>query len=164
MTLRLLACGALLLTFVACGRQQPQGNGQSVAEKQAQVAERGRMVMPFDLERTMHHFKALPSGGVQQVLSRDNDPRQISLIRQHLREETVRFQRGDFSDPSNIHGPDMPGLEAFAAGAARVQIRYSDLPAGAQITYSTSDAALVDAIHKWFGAQVREHGQHATKS
>jgi hypothetical protein len=157
-----LGLAALLLTVAACGSQHPQGNGQAaLAERQAQVAERGRTVMPFDLERTMHHFKTTPSGGLQQVVSTDGDAGQIRLIREHLRTEAERFQRGDFSDPGKIHGPEMPGLRALAAGAGRIDIRYTDIPAGAQIAYHTSDPALRKAIHAWFDAQVREHGHHA---
>jgi hypothetical protein len=102
-----------------------------------------------------------PSGGVQQVLSTDGDTQQVSLIREHLKAEAERFRHGDFSDPSTIHGPEMPGLRTLAAGAGRIDIRYTDIPAGAQIAYDTADPALRTAIHAWFDAQVREHGHHA---
>jgi hypothetical protein len=155
----------LLLTLLGCGSRQTQSNEvAALVERQAQVAERGRSVMPFDLERTMHHFKPLPSGGVQQVLSTDGDPQQIRFIRDHLRAEAARYQRGDFSDPSNIHGAEMPGLKAVAAGAGQIRVEYSDVPAGAQITYTTPNPALVSAIHMWFDAQVRDHGHHAMHS
>ncbi|MFB4263080.1 hypothetical protein [Nonomuraea sp. GTA35] len=32
---------------------------------------------------------------------------------------------------------------------------------GAQITYTTSDASLIKALHAWFDAQVSDHGRHA---
>jgi hypothetical protein len=150
----------MFLALSGCG-QKSNENAVSLAKKQAQVVERGRSVMPFDINRTMHHFKKLPSGGVQQVLSTDGDAQQIALIRQHLKAEAVRFQQGNFSDPSSIHGPEMPGLSAMAAGANRIDIRYSEMPQGAQITYASSDPTLITAIHAWFDAQVREHGHHA---
>jgi hypothetical protein len=55
----------------------------------------------------------------------------------------------------------MPGLRDLEQGHDRIEIRYADTPAGAQITYTTSDPALVTALHAWFDAQVSDHGQHA---
>ncbi len=151
----------MALAIFGCGRQSEESNSTSIATKQAQVVERGRAVMPFDLDRTTHHFTKLPSGGIQQVLSTDSDPRQIALIRGHLQTEAARFQHGDFSDPNRIHGPDMPGLNMLAAGPSRIDIRFSEIPRGAQITFATADPTLVAAIHDWFDAQVQEHGRHA---
>ncbi len=151
----------IALALTGCGHHTEASNDASLTAKQAQVVERGRSVMPFDINRTMHHFKKLPSGGDQQVLSTDGDARQVALIRQHLKSEAVRFQQGDYSDPSSIHGTEMQGLRAIAAGASHVDIRYSEIPGGAQITYASADPRLVTAIHAWFDAQVREHGHHA---
>jgi len=153
-----------VLTFAAvlsgCGQKGNSETG-TLANKQAEVVERGRSVMPFDIDRSMHQFRKTPSGGVQQVVSRDGDPRQISLIREHLKAEADRFAGGDFSDPSAIHGHDMPGLATMSAAATRMHVRYSEIPLGAQVAYASSDPALVTAIHAWFDAQVREHGNHA---
>jgi hypothetical protein len=152
---------ALALALLACGQHTRGSNAASLASKQAQVAERGRSVMPFDINRTLHHFRKQPSGGVEQVVSIDSDPQQVSLIRQHLQAEAARFQHGNYSDPGTIHGPDMPGLSAVARGARHIDIRYTQIPTGAQIAYATADPALVGAIHTWFDAQVKEHGLHA---
>lgn len=158
---RYIAPLSIAVALSGCGGHAKQDHTASLAAKQAEVAERGRAVMPFDLDRTMHHFKKLASGGVQQLVSTDGDPQQIALIRQHLQTEALRFQQGNFSDPSSIHGDEMPGLEALAAGASRIEIRYAESPQGAQLTYATADPALVTVIHTWFDAQVREHGHHA---
>ena len=91
---------------------------RAATEHRDQVAERGRDVMPFDLERTTHRFQRLPDGGKQSVVADDaRDRRQVALIRAHLREEAARFRRGDFADPSRIHGEKMPGLAALREGA-----------------------------------------------
>jgi hypothetical protein len=161
MPTRSIAAISSALALCGCGSTPRQNSATNLAAKQAQVVERGRSVMPFDINRTMHHFKKLPSGGAQQVVSTDRDPQQVALIRQHLRSEAIRFQQGDFSDPSLIHGPEMPGLGRMTSGATHIQIRYSEIPQGAQITYTTADPTLVTAIHAWFDAQVREHGHHA---
>lgn len=135
---------------------------QPTSDRQAEVAAKGSQVMPFDLERTTHTFTSLPDGGRQTVTAENPaDTEQIRLIREHLQKEADAFGRGDFNDPTTIHGPDMPGVAELAAAANRVAVRYQDLPAGAELTYATSDPALVKAIHAWFTAQLSDHGAHA---
>ena len=151
----------LAIALTSCGQPSQGDRNDILAQKQAEVVDRGRLVMPFDIDRTMHHFTKQPSGGIQRVVSIDGDPHQVALIRQHMQAEAIRFARGDFSDPATIHSPSMPGLRALAAGAGRIDIRYAQIPRGAQITYASADPALVGAIHSWFDAQVKEHGHHA---
>lgn len=117
--------------------------------------------MPFDLNRTMHIFEPTPNGGVQSVTVHDGDPKQIALVRSHLHKEAAAFARGDFSDPAAIHGANMPGLAQLRAGAKRIFITYSNTANGAAISYKTSDPKLIAAIHKWFAAQIKDHGAHA---
>lgn len=118
--------------------------------------------MPFDLDRTTHRFTPRRTGLVQEVVADDpDDAEQIELIRAHLIDETDRFTSGDFSDPAQIHGREMPGLAELEAGAADIQIRYGELPDGARITFSTTEADLVTALERWGDAQVDDHGEHA---
>lgn len=130
-------------------------------ERRDAVASAGSEVMPFDLEATTHVFEKLPDGGLQTVVADDDDPRQVELIRVHLAEEAERFSRGDFHDPSMIHGENMPGLHALMTGHDSVSITYSDVERGAAIRYLSRSAALVAAIHQWFDAQLSDHGAHA---
>ena len=129
--------------------------------RQTKVEHNSEQVMPFSMDAAMHMFMPTPSGGVQSVIVHAGDPKQIVLVRTHLRKEANAFARGDFADPASIHGGDMPGLKAMHAGAKRIHVRYADVPNGAAITYTTSDPALVRAIHAWFRAQVTDHGKHA---
>ena len=55
----------------------------------------------------------------------------------------------------------MPGLKELQVGAQRVKISYYDVPDGAEITFETTDPHLLTAIHRWFGAQLSEHGADA---
>jgi hypothetical protein len=55
----------------------------------------------------------------------------------------------------------MPGLKELAAGAANITFSYAALPAGAQISYETTDPRLIDALHRWFAAQLADHGHDA---
>ncbi len=118
--------------------------------------------MPFSMTATMHRFVPTRNGGVQTVFVHDGDPRQVMLVRSHLRKEAVAFARGDFADPATIHGDAMPGLHALHVGAKRIRVHYAEVRSGATITYATTDPALVSAIHAWFKAQVSDHGAHAT--
>ncbi len=159
----LLLLTALLAGLSGCNRATaPDAAPATATGRLEEVATRGAEVMPFDLEETTHIFEKREDGGLQQVIA-DNasDDEQIRLIRVHLREEAGRFQQGDFHDPAKIHGADMAGLHELVMGHERITIVYSDLPAGAQILYTTADDQLVAAIHAWFDAQLADHGEHA---
>ncbi|MEO3926139.1 hypothetical protein ABGB07_20050 [Micromonosporaceae bacterium B7E4] len=154
-----LAVAAAVLVVVDRGRDE---GAQADARRQAEVAERGREVMPFDLERTTHRFTPTADGGHQTVTSDEPvEQRQVDLVREHLRAEAERFRRGDFTDPARIHGAEMPGLAELRAGAGRIRIDYSELPAGARLDYRTTEPGLLRALHAWFDAQVTDHGPHA---
>ncbi len=131
--------------------------------RQKEVAVKGAKVMPFDLEQTTHVFQKLEDGGLQKVVVKDpSNKKQIALIQSHLKEESDKFRKGDFSDPAKIHGEDMPGLADLKSGAKKIDVRYSALPDGAQIRYQAKDPKLVTALHQWFSAQLSDHGDHAT--
>ena len=130
--------------------------------KQQKVHHMGHNVMPFELAKTTHVFRMTESGGVQRVILRDAKAKdQVPLIQGHLKREAEAFQRGDYKDPAALHGADMPGLKELQAGAAKIMVSYSALPTGAEITFKTADIRLLTAIHRWFGAQLSEHGADA---
>jgi hypothetical protein len=130
--------------------------------QQEHIHEMGQTVMPFDLNKTTHIFRMTDSGGTQSVVVKDSqDKDQIGLIRQHLRHEAEAFQRGDYTDPMALHGKMMPGVSELEKYHAAIAISYSDLPLGAALTFKTGNRHLVTAIHRWFGAQLSEHGADA---
>lgn len=137
--------------------------GSAIAQTQQEhVHNMSHGVMPFDMAKTVHVFKMTESGGVQRVVVKDGRyADQVKLIQQHLREEAGRFQNGNYSDPAKLHGVDMPGLKELQLGAQRVKVSYSNLPEGGEITFETADPHLLTAIHRWFGAQLSEHGADA---
>ncbi len=144
---------ALVLLDVAAAR------GQTTQEH---VHQRAADVMPFDVSKTLHIFRMTETGGIERVVAKDPAAAdQVTLIRQHLRHEAASFQRGDYTDPAMLHGAAMPGLEELQRGASRIKVSYSSLPAGAQITFETTDLHLLTALHRWFGAQLSEHGADA---
>jgi hypothetical protein len=157
-----LLAAAPAIFAVGCGIDGGGDRDGALAARQAEVAERGAEVMPFDLDATTHSFTKTDDGGVQVVVADDpDDADQIELIRSHLAEERDAFARGDFDDPAAIHGHDMEGVAELQAGFADVEIAYSERADGAALRYRTTDPALVDAIHAWFDRQVMDHGAHA---
>lgn len=151
-----LAAGAIaLLTIVPCV-------GARAQTQQEHVHAMAHAVMPFDIAKTQHVFAMTASGGVERVVVRNPaDKDQLPLIRQHLQKEAAQFQRGDYSDPALLHGARMAGIDELTRGARRIRVSYEERPDGAQIVFATSDAHLVTAIHRWFGAQLSEHGTDA---
>lgn len=154
---------ALVLFVVIAGLVVFQTAAIAPAQtRQEEIAKRGAKVMPFDLEQTMHVFETREDGGLQKVVVKDrSNKKQIALIQGHLKEESEKFRKGDFSDPAKIHGEDMPGLAELKAGATKIVVRYTALSDGAQIRYQAKDPKLVMAIHQWFEAQLSDHGHHA---
>jgi hypothetical protein len=95
-----------------------------------------------------------------------NDGENIALIREHLAKEAPLFAKGNFADPAYLHGDEMASLAALqAAGqAGKLNVRYEELPSGAQLVYTSDDAEVVVALHLWFQAQVSDHGEHAVSN
>ena len=134
-------------------------DGQS---RQEEVAARGALVMPFDLDKTTHVFRKMDDGGVQTVTANDPaDTEQVALIRSHLQGEMDRFSDGDFGDPASIHGGEMPGLRELEDRAAELRLEYRELPDGASIVYTSEAGDVIAALHVWFDAQLADHGNHA---
>lgn len=151
--LRLLAAASVLVFATSAPAQTVQEH----------VHGRGHEVMPFDLGKTVHVFRMTEDGGTQKVVVRDDAPRpdQARMIQQHLQMEAVEFQKGNFADPGHLHGSEMPGLREMQQGAPRMQITYRALPNGAEIRFRSNDIKLITAVHRWFGAQLSEHGADA---
>lgn len=119
--------------------------------------------MPFSLEQTTHIFTKTEKGGLQQVIVKEvSNTEQVKLMQAHLSKISRNFAQGDFSDPARIHGEDMPGLaELRRAKPGEIKVEYKELSNGAQIAYATDDPVLIEAIHRWFDAQLSDHARHA---
>ena len=139
------SCGAIL--------------GQTVQEH---VHAMSHDVMPFDMSKTLHIFKMTDQGGVESVIARSPDAaNQVSMIREHLQHEAAKFRKGNYGDPAALHGSVMPGLSELQKGASDIKVTYADLPNGGAITFQSRNIRLLTAIHRWFGAQLSEHGTDA---
>jgi hypothetical protein len=157
------ATGAMIGVSIAfAGEPEDVMSNHDMGAHHAEVAHNGAQVMPFDLARTTHFFDDTRSGGIETIAANNkHDTRQIALIRSHLAIESKRFSHGDFSDPAKIHGEDMPGLAALANAGDKLHVQYRSLPAGASLTYASTDADVIAAIHAWFAAQRSDHAAHS---
>jgi hypothetical protein len=69
-----------------------------LADRRAEVAERGAEAMPFDLEAPTHRFESTETGLVQTVTADDTQDReQIALIREHLEKRSGQVRTGRHS-------------------------------------------------------------------
>jgi hypothetical protein len=108
----------------------------------------------FDAHNATHAFQKTTDGGIQQIVARDaNDKDLIAAIRTYMETQAVRFGNGDYSDHSKAHGKAMRGMQYLKTiKPGQLAITYRDVPTGAAVDYVGRDAATVDAIHKWFDA------------
>lgn len=145
------------VALIACSTLAPAQPAQD------HVRGHGHEVMPFDLSKTVHIFRMTEDGGIQKVVMRGDsaDPEQVHRIQHHLGMEATEFQKGNFADPAHLHGAAMPGLREMQASASKMQITYHVLPNGAEIQFRAKDITAITAVHRWFGAQLSEHGADA---
>jgi hypothetical protein len=116
--------------------------------------------LPYSADKTLQTFTKTAHGGVQHVVVKAAEDRtQIKAVQAHLIKLADEFSNGDFSTTERIHGQNMPGLAQLKrAKADDIRFAYKALPTGGQIHYSTEYPQLVQALHEWFDAQTREHG------
>jgi hypothetical protein len=89
---------ALIVNFIA-----PNISFAADKDKQKLAAERRADVMPFDLRATTHVVTKTTMGGIQQVVVKNaSNATQIALMHEHLKNITVQFSKGNFSDPTQI--------------------------------------------------------------
>ena len=139
-----------------------QGMSQPPTDRTERIHKDSKGVMPFSMDSTQHVFRKTDSGGVQAVTTRKPDPDQEALVRAHLRKITAQLQARDFSGPAHLHGAAMPGLRQMRESKTdQLEVTYADTTDGGQITYVAHTPALVDAVHRWFDAQVSDHGADA---
>ena len=142
--------------------QHHQMHDSTLSQRQQMIHSRSHMVMPFDMNKVTHYFIKKDNGGVLMIKAKDpEDTAQISLIRKHLAKENAMFSKGNFRDPATLHGANMPGIKTLAESKDRYQVKYTELPDGAKLTFTSKDTAVINALHIWFDAQLKDHGKDA---
>ena len=155
--------GAALLSFLVMFLFLYSIESDRSPATQDEVAAPNTAVPSFDPEKAISLFQMLPDGGVQVLTVKDaSDQKQIELIQAHLQEMSGKFSNGDFSDAARVHTNDMSWLNDLNAGAKQIDVDYTVLPNGGQISYTAADPSLVSAIHRWFMAQISDWENQAS--
>jgi hypothetical protein len=137
-------------------------NDSSMTHRMEMIHSNSHSVMPFDMNKVTHYFIKKDSGGVLMIRAKDpNDSTQISMIRDHLNQEKNLFSEASFKDPEALHGENMPGLKTLSESKGKFNVDYNVLPDGAKLTFASKDSAVINAIHRWFDAQLKDHGSDA---
>ena len=79
----------------------------------------------------------------------------------YLMKASQALSHSNFSDPAKLHGTDITGLAELTANADKFTASYFEEANGAGIRFETEDLTTLTAIHRWFGAQLSEHGADA---
>jgi hypothetical protein len=121
--------------------------------------QRGAEVMGFDQSRTTHHFTLFQDGGAIEVSVNDPaDAKNRDAIRSHLPHIAMMFGSGDFDAPMLVHdSKNVPGTAVMADRKDRIRYTYAETPNGGRVNIVTSDAAAIEAVHKFLKFQIQEH-------
>jgi hypothetical protein len=139
-----------------------QMNDSSLQHRQHMIHSESPEVMPFDMNKVTHYFIKTDTGGLLMLKTKDTrDTTQANLIISHLEKEYKLFSNADFSDPKTLHGAHMPGLDILSGSKGKFKVEFKKLPDGAQLIFTSKDSLVQNAIHKWFDAQLRDHGKDA---
>lgn len=163
---------ALLLAMVPVHGLGAQAAGQAKSAQQPPAAQsdsafralqaRGQTVMGVDQYTSAHRFEMLADGG-RIVLERlENDSAGVATIRAHMRAVAEAFGKGDFSMSAQVHAMEVPGTKVLAARRAHVAYSVIDLPRGAAVRVTTTDAEAIAALKAFFDFQNSDHrtGHH----
>ena len=122
------------------------------------VQERGDRGMGFSHEKTVHHFRLSPDGGSIEVTANTaSDAESRDQIRMHLGHIAKAFAEGDFAIPMFVHDTVPPGISTMKRRGNAIEYRYEEIPGGARVRISTSDADALDAIHDFLRFQIADH-------
>ena len=105
-------------------------------------------VTPFNAQNSNEVFQKNTTGGIHQILANDpKDKALVAAIRSYVEAEATRFDTGDYGK-----GPGIANLNAIKPG--HLHVVYRQLLTGAAVDYIGDDGATIDAVHKWFDAEI----------
>ena len=156
----------LFAGIVSFAQQRKEGSNTGadsvLTARREMIHKRSSLVMPFNMNKVTHYFIKTDNGGILRIISKSgDDPKQVKLIREHLHKEQHLFSAGDFRDPKTLHGINMPGLKILTKSNDKYRVLYKEIRNGAQLSFTSEDTTVVNALHTWFAAQLRDHGSDA---
>jgi len=151
-----IALLTLTLSFFLCTAQAEESDAGKHAAKNTSA----HQLLPYSVDQALEGFAKTANGGIMQIVAKpDSDSKQIKLMQQYLRQTAVEYAKGDFSSTERFHGTDMPGLAQMKAAKVNdISYEYKALQNGGQIVFSTEDPQLLNVLHAWIEAQIKEHG------
>ena len=133
-------------------------SASSCSAHHAGVETRGDHVMGFDHDKTTHHFRLTPSGGVIEVTANaESDHASRDAIREHLSHIAVLFAQGDFNAPMLIHDRVPPGVSVMKQKGSAIHWVYADSPAGGRVRITTDDPEARSAVYEFLRFQIEDH-------
>jgi hypothetical protein len=127
-------------------------------EHQAQMAERGDLVMGFDHTKTIHHFLLKPDGGVIVADAKDaKDRDSIAKIRKHFVEIAELFSKGQFSKPKKIHNRVPPGVAEMIEHRDEISYVFHETEKGGEVRIKTANEDARKGIHAFLRFQIEDH-------
>ena len=123
-----------------------------------EMNKRGDRVMGFDHDKTTHHFRLLPDGGVIEVEANDaKDTASRDQIRMHLRHIATMFANGNFEAPMLIHSQPPPGVPVMKSLRAEIKYQFEETVRGGLVRVTSSNTEGLAAVYEFLRFQIREH-------
>ena len=124
----------------------------------ADVNTRGDQAMGYSHEKTTHHFRLKPDGGVIEVSANDpKDGASRDQIRHHLTRIAELFRKGDFSLPMFTHGQAPPGTPEMTRLKDDIKYTFEAIDRGGRVLIASASPEAVNAIHQFLRFQIEDH-------
>ncbi len=75
--------------------------------------------------------------------------------------EEELISSADFNDPQTLHVKDKPCLGISSATKGKFDVKYYEIPDGAELIFESEDTTVIGAIHNWIDAQSKDQGNDA---
>lgn len=123
-----------------------------------EVNKRGDQAMGFSHDKTTHHFRLKPDGGVIEVSANDpKDGASRDQIRHHLTRIAELFAKGDFSLPMFTHGATPPGTAEMTRLKEEIKYTFEAADRGGRVVIASANPDAIDAIHEFLRFQIKDH-------
>lgn len=161
---RLIALTVLIpvfsVTFARANSRPAQSEHKRPAtdQRMPEVNKHSAEAMGFDQEKTTHHFRLLPDGGVVEVQANDRqDAPTVALIRLHLREQATSFAQGDFAAPRHTHDRVPPGVPTLRKLSKEITYQFKETDRGGELRINSTNPRAVSAVHRFLRFQIEDH-------
>lgn len=151
-----LVVTAIALALTSPSRASSQQRSDSAYRA---LQERGKRVMGVDQYTSSHVFESLSDGGRIELQRDVDDSLGVRVIRAHMQDVAARFSTGDFSLSADVHGThEIPGTATMRSSRAAIRYVYRELPRGGEVRLTSSEGAVITAIHEFLAFQRSDHG------